>query len=149
MGKKRIIQKTEESFVMGQKDPSAGSGEVRVGGGRRLQSGLVYIFSSYNNTIMTLTDATGNTLAWVSAGRVGFKGTRKSTPYAASKVAEAIVQIAQKLGITNISVYVKGVGGGRDSAVRSLAARGLEIDMLKDVTPMPHNGCRPPKVRRV
>ncbi len=115
----------------------------------KTQTARIYISSSYNNTIMTMTDMRGNTLAWFSAGNVGFKGTRKATPFAASRVAEALSQTAKKLGITHVEVFVKGVGSGRDSAIRSLAARGLEIDLLKDVTPIPHNGCRAPKVRRV
>jgi small subunit ribosomal protein S11 len=98
---------------------------------------------------MTLTDTQGNVLIWVSAGSIGFKGTRKATPFAASKVAEALSQAAQKLGIVKVQILIKGIGSGRESAIRSLASRGLEVKSVKDVTPIPHNGCRPPKVRRV
>ncbi|MDP1538525.1 MAG: 30S ribosomal protein S11 [bacterium] len=119
------------------------------GPAKRIKEGRVYIFSSYNNTIITLTDLGGNVLGWVSAGSIGFKGTKKATPFAASKIAEAITQIAQKIGIEKIEVLVKGIGSGRESAIRSLAARGLEIVSIKDMTPVPHNGCRPPKARRV
>lgn len=123
--------------------------EPHVRAQQQVLGARIYISSSYNNTLMTLTDRQGNTIAWVSAGSIGFKGTKKATPFAASKVAEAVSQVAKRLGITNVEVFVKGVGSGRDSAIRSLAARGLEIDRLKDLTPIPHNGCRTPKVRRV
>jgi len=113
------------------------------------REGRIYIFSSYNNTILTLTDASGGVLSWTSSGRLGFKGAKKATPFAASKVAETISQAAKKLGIDKVDVFVKGIGSGRESAVRSLATRGLDISSVKDVTPIPHNGCRPPKVRRV
>ncbi|OGZ19192.1 MAG: 30S ribosomal protein S11 [Candidatus Nealsonbacteria bacterium RBG_13_38_11] len=116
---------------------------------KKIQEGRIYISSSYNNTIITLTDNKGNVLGWTSAGNIGFKGAKKATPFAASKVAEAIVQTAEKIGIERIEVFVKGIGSGRESAIRSLAARGLEIISIKDMTPVPHNGCRPPKVRRV
>jgi len=109
----------------------------------------IYISSTYNNTIITLTDLKGNVLAWVSAGNVGFKGNKKATPFAASKVAEAICQVAEKLGVEKVEILVKGIGSGRESAIRSLAAKGLEIVALRDITPVPHNGCRPPKARRV
>lgn len=150
MGKKRIIQKTAQELIPAkEKIDSAVSRDDKTRGHIKMQTARIYISSSYNNTIMTLTDMRGNALAWASAGRVGFKGTRKATPFAASKVAEAITQTAKKVGITNVEVFVNGIGSGRDSAIRSLAARGLEIDLLKDITPIPHNGCRPPKVRRV
>jgi len=115
----------------------------------RIREGRIYISSTYNNTIITLTDLSGNVLGWTSAGSIGFKGTKKATPFAASKVSEAMGQIAQKLGIEKVEVFVKGIGSGRESAIRSLAARGLDIVSIKDVTPVPHNGCRPAKVRRV
>ena len=141
MGKKRVIAKTEEIRL---KEP-----EIKIKATQKLKEGKIYIFSSYNNTIITLTDLQGNTLTWVSAGSIGFQGTKKSTPYAASKVAETAADICRKLGIEKVQVMVKGIGAGRDSALRSLAARGLDITMIKDITPLPHNGCRPPKVRRV
>jgi len=151
MGKKRIIQKTKEELIKEREQIDAAVGkEPRTGSGRHQVLGArIYISSSYNNTLMTLCDNKGNTISQVSAGSIGFKGSKKSTPFAASKVAEAISQVAKQLGIINVEVLVKGVGSGRDSAIRSLAARGLEIDRLKDMTPIPHNGCRRPKVRRV
>lgn len=109
----------------------------------------IYISSSYNNTIITLTDPKGNMLTWASAGSIGFKGAKKSTPFAASKVAEAICLTGQKLRIEKAKVFVRGIGSGRDSAIRSLAGHGLDIISIKDITPIPHNGCRPRKPRRV
>lgn len=150
MGKKRIIKQTEEELLKErEKIEEAFKKEVRIEPKRRVRVGRIYILSSYNNTLITLTDSEGNVLAQSSAGSIGFKGTKKSTPFAASKVAEAISQKAQKLGINEVEVFVKGIGSGRESAIRSLATRGLEIEAIKDVTPVPHNGCRPPKVRRV
>jgi small subunit ribosomal protein S11 len=149
MGKKRIIQQSEEELLKeGEKVEAKTKKEVK-GTAIRIKEGRVCIFSSYNNTIITLTDLKGNVLGWVSSGSVGFKGTKKATPFAASKVAEAVAQIAQKIGIEKIEVLVKGIGSGRESAIRSLAARGLQILSIKDATPVPHNGCRPPKARRV
>ena len=150
MGKKRIISQSEEELLK-EKDKleSALKKEVKVKSPLRSKEGRIYIFSSYNNTILTLTDVSGGVLSWTSSGRLGFKGAKKATPLAASKVAEAISQAAKKLGIDKVNVFVKGIGSGRESAVRSLAARGLDISSVKDVTPIPHNGCRPPKVRRV
>jgi small subunit ribosomal protein S11 len=141
MGKKRIITKTAEELPKEK--------EVRVITPQKIKEGRVYIFSSYNNTIITLTDLLGNVLTWVSAGSIGFKGTKKATPFAASKVAEALADLCRKLGIAKVNVLVKGIGSGRESAIRSLAARGLEIGSIKDITPIPHNGCRPRKARRV
>jgi len=109
----------------------------------------VFIFSSYNNTIISFTDLNGNVIASRSAGRIGFKGTKKSTPFAASKTAEAVGQLAEKMGIKRVHVIVKGIGSGRDSALRSIANQGFEILSIKDATPIPHNGCRPPKPRRL
>jgi small subunit ribosomal protein S11 len=123
--------------------------ELKVGVPQKIKEAKIYIFSSYNNTIITLTDIKGNVLAWVSAGSIGFKGTKKATPFAASKVAEVVSEICRKLGVDKVQVMVKGVGAGRESALRSLAARGFDIISIKDITPIPHNGCRPPKVRRV
>ena len=115
----------------------------------RDKEGNLYISSTYNNTIVTLTDSLGKVLAWRSAGAIGFKGTKKATPFAASKVAEALCIIADKMGVSKINVFVKGIGSGRDSAIRSLASHGLEILSITDITPIPHNGCRPKKSRRV
>lgn len=150
MGKKHIIQKTEEELLKErevvektmQKDSENSAKSMA-------REGKMYIFSSYNNTIITLTDANGNVLASRSAGRIGFKGTKKSTPFAASKVAEALGQAAEKIGIKRINVVVKGIGSGRESALRSIANQGFEILSIKDATPIPHNGCRRPRLRRL
>ena len=150
MGKKRIIQKTEEELLKETAKIEAGmKKEIKVSAVQKAKEGRIYISSSYNNTLITLTDSQGNVLTWVSAGSIGFKGTKKATPFAASKVAETICLAAEKLKIGNVAVFVKGIGSGRESAIRSLANHGLDITLIKDVTPIPHNGCRPPKVRRV
>ncbi len=149
MGKKHVIKQTEDELLkQNDKITTEVKKEVKTGP-KKILDGRIYISSSYNNTIITLTDSQGKVLGWTSAGTIGFKGTKKATPYAASKVAEIIVQIAQKFGVEKIQVFVKGVGSGRESAVRSLMAKGLNVTSLKDITPVPHNGCRPPKVRRV
>ena len=111
--------------------------------------GQAHIKSTFNNTIVTITDLEGNTLAWASAGNAGFKGSRKSTPFAAQLAAEAAARRAQEHGVRKVDVFVKGPGSGRETAIRSLAATGLEILGINDVTPVPHNGCRPRKRRRV
>ncbi len=111
--------------------------------------GVAHIKSSFNNTIITLTDLQGNVITWASAGKVGFKGSRKSTPFAAQLAAETAAKEAMDLGLQKVDVEVKGPGAGREAAIRSLQAAGLEILSIKDVTPIPHNGCRPPKKRRV
>jgi len=150
MGKKHIIKKTEEEILKeGEKMETARKKEPKVFISHKIREAKVYILSSYNNTIITLTDLDGKTLAWVSAGSIGFKGTKKATPYAASKVAEGLSLRAKKLGIKEIQVFVKGIGSGRESALRSLATRGFDINSIKDITPIPHNGCRPKKPRRV
>ena len=150
MGKKRIISKTEEELLKErEKIEGKTQKEIKVAVPKKIKEGRIYISSSYNNTILTLTDLRENVLYWATAGSIGFKGSKKATPFAASKVAETIVQAAKKLGIEKVTVFIKGVGSGRESALRSLAARGLEIVAIKDITPIPHNGCRPPKVRRV
>lgn len=150
MGKKRIIAKTEKELLEErEKIEAITKKEITIEAPGKIREGKIYISSSYNNTIITLTDLEGNVLTWASAGSIGFKGTKKATPFAASKVAEVLVLAAKKLGIEKIQVLVKGIGSGRDSAIRSLASRGLDIISIKDITPIPHNGCRPPKVRRV
>ncbi|MDD5626203.1 MAG: 30S ribosomal protein S11 [Patescibacteria group bacterium] len=116
---------------------------------RQVPKGQAYIQATYNNTIVTLTDLTGNTLSWSSAGKLGFRGPKKATPYAANIIVKDAVEKAQKYGLKEVQVFVKGVGMGREAAVRSLYTYGLEISTIKDTTPTPHNGCRPPKVRRV
>ena len=150
MGKKRIIAKSGEELLKDrEKIDAAVRKEVKIGASGKINEGRVYINASYNNTIITLTDLKGNVLVWTSAGSLGFKGAKKSTPFAASKVAERLAQTAKKSGVEKVAVLVNGVGSGRESAVRSLASRGLDIISIKDITPIPHNGCRPRKVRRV
>ena len=116
---------------------------------KNVPSGMAHIQSTFNNTIITITDPTGNSLAWASAGQQGFKGSRKSTPYAAQMAAEECARKAMEHGVRSVGVVVKGPGAGRESALRSLQSAGLKITMIRDVTPIPHNGCRPPKRRRV
>lgn len=112
-------------------------------------NGLAYIHSTFNNTIISITDMYGNLISWASAGKVGFKGSRKSTPFAAQVAAENAARTAMDVGLVRVEVLIKGPGSGRESAVRSLQAAGLEVTAIRDVTPIPHNGCRPPKRRRV
>jgi len=112
-------------------------------------NGVAHVHASFNNTIVSITDTDGNVLSWASAGKVGFKGSRKSTPFAAQVAAEASAREALNAGMKRVEVWVKGPGAGRESAIRALQAAGLEISAIKDVTPIPHNGCRPPKRRRV
>ncbi len=150
MGKKHIIQKTEEEMIKeGEQLQKALNKEPKVSKAVAVKEGKVYIFSSYNNTIVTLTDTVGNVLVSKSAGKLGFKGSKKSTPFAASKVAETLGVVAEKIGIKKIQIVVKGIGSGRESALRSIANQGFEISSIKDVTPVPHNGCRPRKPRRL
>ncbi|KXG74757.1 30S ribosomal protein S11 [Thermotalea metallivorans] len=116
---------------------------------KNIERGQAHIQSTFNNTIVTLTDLQGNAISWASAGALGFKGSRKSTPFAAQMAAETAAKAAMEHGLRTVEVYVKGPGAGREAAIRSLQAAGLEINLIKDVTPVPHNGCRPPKRRRV
>jgi small subunit ribosomal protein S11 len=116
---------------------------------RQVNHGQAHIKSSFNNTIITITDQQGNVLSWASSGNAGFKGSRKSTPFAAQLAAEQAAKRAAEYGVRKIDVFVKGPGSGRETAIRSLQANGLEVQVIKDVTPIPHNGCRPPKRRRV
>jgi small subunit ribosomal protein S11 len=116
---------------------------------KNITDGIAHIQSTFNNTIVTITDFSGNVIAWASAGTEGFKGSRKSTPFAAQMAAENAVKKAKEQGLRNVQVYVKGPGAGRESALRSLQLAGLKISLIRDVTPIPHNGCRPPKRRRV
>jgi len=116
---------------------------------RALSSGQVHIFASFNNTIVTITDTQGNTVAWGSAGSAGFTGSRKSTPFAARLAAEQAIKAAQQLGIQEVDLFVKGPGPGRENAIRAVQAMGLKVRSISDITPVPHNGCRPPKKRRV
>ena len=114
-----------------------------------MERGAAHIRSSFNNTIVTITDMNGNALSWASAGGLGFRGSKKSTPFAAQSAAETAARAAMEYGLKTVEVYVKGPGSGREAAIRSLQAAGLEVNLIKDVTPIPHNGCRPPKRRRV
>ena len=116
---------------------------------KNIERGAAHISSSFNNTIVTITDVAGNALSWASAGGLGFRGSRKNTPFAAQMAAETAAKAAMEHGLKTVEVYVKGPGSGREAAIRVLQTAGLEISMIKDVTPIPHNGCRPPKRRRV
>jgi len=116
---------------------------------KNIEHGQAHIRSSFNNTIVTLTDTKGNALSWASAGGLGFRGSRKNTPFAAQSAAETAAKAAMEHGLKTVEVYVKGPGAGREAAIRALQTAGLEITLIKDVTPIPHNGCRPPKRRRV
>lgn len=116
---------------------------------KNIEKGQVHIRSSFNNTMVTVTDTNGNALSWASSGEMGFRGSRKSTPYAAQTAAETAAGAAMEHGLKSVEVYVKGPGAGREAAIRALQAVGLEVTLIKDVTPVPHNGCRPPKRRRV
>ena len=148
MGKKKV---TTQSGA-GTKEPGAEGAAVKVApkrASRRVNEGKVYVNASYNNTVVTVTDAQGNVLAWASAGSLGFSGPKKATPFASSKVIAAIAEKLQATGPQDIQVIVKGIGSGRDSAIRSLINNGFNILSIKDATPIPHNGPRPPKVRRV
>jgi small subunit ribosomal protein S11 len=116
---------------------------------KNINYGVAHIYSTFNNTIMCISDRGGNVLSWASGGNVGFKGTRKSTPFAAQIAAQQVAKGAQEAGVQEIDVIVKGPGPGRESAIRSMQAAGLQVNLIKDTTPIPHNGCRPPKRRRV
>jgi len=116
---------------------------------KNIQTGVAHILATFNNTIVTITDVSGNTISWASAGACGFKGSRKSTPFAAQLAAQQAARAAMDHGLRNVTVFVKGPGAGRESALRALQGAGLKISLIRDVTPIPHNGCRPPKRRRV
>jgi len=153
MGKKRIIKEEEIS----KKGSGSEVKEEKANAIKKTSSyartvtvnGRAYVHASYNNTIITITDSSGNVISWASAGAIGFKGAKKSTPFAASRVAEILMEKIAKTGIKNLEVFVRGIGSGRDSAIRSLASRGLNIVSIEDITPLPHNGCRPKKPRRI
>ena len=150
MGKKRVIKKSEEELIKEtEKIEKKLKKEVAIKRPQQLKRARIYISSSYNNTIITLTDLQGNVLVWKSAGSIGFKGTKKGTSFAASQVANAIITAAEKLKINQVDVFLKGIGGGRDSALKTIANRGLIIESISDITPIPHNGCEPRKPRRV
>jgi len=150
MGKKRVIAKTEEELIKETEQvEKALKKEIREKPLSKVRRGKIYIKSSYNNTILSLVDERGNVLAQRSAGSIGFKGTKKGTSYAALQTAKALVEVLKKLNLKDIEVYVKGIGSGRDAALRALAAEGLNLLLIKDITPIPHNGCRSKKPRRV
>jgi len=152
MGKKKIIKKTEEDILKEKEklETAITKAAAEKGtGGKKIGTGRVYINASYNNTIITATDRAGNVITWASAGSLGFSGPKKATPFAASKVVTVISEKLKKIGFSNIEIIVKGVGAGRDSAIRALANQKFNILSIKDLTPIPHNGPRPPKVRRV
>lgn len=150
MGKKHIAETSQEDTIKEkEKVDQIFKKEIKVKSTERVSEGRVYVSSSYNNTIVTLTNSKGQVLASKSAGAVGFKGAKKATSFAASRVAEAIVNICKKLAVEKIEVFIKGVGAGRESVVRTLVNQGLNVVSIKDVTPIPHNGVRPKKVRRV
>tara|TARA_Y100000310_G_scaffold330028_1_gene400944 strand:+ start:7234 stop:7686 length:453 start_codon:yes stop_codon:yes gene_type:complete len=149
MGKKRVIQKSEkelleESKQAAEKKVSVATSPKRGG----MREGRIAIYSSYNNTLISLADLQGNVVFTVSAGSIGFKGTKKSTPFAASKVAEALAEAAKSKGVERIAITLKGIGPGRESALRSLGTKGFVIISIRDITPVPHNGPRRPKVRK-
>lgn len=150
MGKKRVVKPTKETLLR-EKEKI----EEKIIRGKalkikkKLEKGRLYIKSSYNNTIITLTDENGNVVFWTSAGKIGFKGTKKGTPFAATRVAEVMAETLKGIGIKELIVFIKGIGQGRESALRGLIHRGINVVSIKDTTPIPHNGPRPPKVRRV
>lgn len=151
MGKKKIIKQTEGE-VLKEKEKleeamAKAGGKAAVS--KKIENGFIYIDATYNNTLISITDRGGNVVAWASAGSLGFSGPKKATPFAASKIVAAIAEKVKKTGPFNVEVVVKGVGSGRDSAIRSLANQGFNIISIKDVTPVPHNGPKPPKTRRV
>lgn len=129
--------------------PKSNATRVKRRERKNIDKGIAHIKSTFNNTIVTITDVNGNALSWASAGGMGFKGSRKSTPFAAQTAADVAAKAAMEHGLREVECFVKGPGSGREAAIRSLQAAGLEVSMIKDVTPIPHNGCRPPKRRRV
>ncbi|MCD6085721.1 30S ribosomal protein S11 [bacterium] len=150
MGKKRVVSQTiEEALEEKEKIESALKKAREKEVGKKANEVRVYISVTYNNTMISITDLKGNVVCWATSGSLGFKGPKKATPFAASKVAEAVLQKIKKNFPQKAYVFVKGIGAGRDSALRSLAAAGLNIVYIKDITPIPHNGPRPPKPRRV
>jgi len=150
MGKKKIKEQSAEGIGAEKKEPtSATQTAPAVKKSRKTEEGRVYINASYNNTVISVTDMSGNVLAWSSAGALGFSGPKKATPFASSKVVAVIAEKLKNTGPSRVEIVVKGIGGGRDSAIRSLINQGFDVVSIKDATPIPHNGPRPPKVRRV
>ncbi|KKU44184.1 MAG: hypothetical protein UX61_C0004G0007 [Parcubacteria group bacterium GW2011_GWA2_46_7] len=150
MGKKTVIKQDaseslkEQEIIEANIKKDTGSGAIK-----RLEGTSVFINSSYNNTIITVADHRGNVLGWSSAGALGFKGPKKATPFAATSVVDALIQKLKRIELGKVSIFVRGVGGGREAAVRAFINKGLDVQLIKDVTPIPHNGPRPPKPRRV
>ncbi len=155
MGKKKIIQVEKTAQQSIKENEAVENAVVKAGGegassrSKKIGRGRVYIKATYNNTIVTITDDKGNVMAWASAGALGFSGPKKATPFAASKIIATLTEKLKKSGLTDVSVLISGVGGGRDSAVRSLINQGFNVLSITDMTPIPHNGPRPPKIRRV
>jgi len=149
MGKKRIIEKSEEELLEEKNKLEEAKKKKGKEKKRGVKEGRIYISATYNNTMITLTDKAGKVLSWTTAGSLGFKGTKKATPYAASEVANVVAEKAEKMGLKEVDIFVKGVGSGRSSALRALAGKNMTINSIKDVTPIPHNGCRPRGPRRV
>lgn len=147
MGKKRVIKQTKEALLQEGERVEEKMARTLIKAKKKVDKARVYVKTTYNNTIITVTDERGNVLFWSSAGHVGFKGTKKGTPFAATKVAELISGVLERTGVKDISVFVKGVGQGRDSVLRTFANKNINILMIKDVTPIPHNGPKPPKPR--
>ncbi len=150
MGKKKVIKQTEAEVL--KESENLEKVMTKVSGkasSKKIENGKVFINATYNNTLITVTTGNGDVIAWVSAGSLGFSGPKKATPFASSKAIAALAEKVKKVGLMNIEIIVKGVGSGRDSAIRSLANQGFNITSVKDVTPIPHNGPRPVKVRRI
>ena len=142
-------KQTETSTAPAEAEKTGDKSAKKKKGRKNIRDGIAHIHSTFNNTIVTITDGQGNVVAWSSSGAMGFKGSRKGTPFAAQRAADSAAKKAMENGMHALQVYVRGPGAGRDSALRSLQLAGLKISMIKDVTPIPHNGCRPPKRRRV
>ncbi|MGB9598299.1 MAG: 30S ribosomal protein S11 [Minisyncoccales bacterium] len=150
MGKKRLIKEEKPAHLKEEKSIDAlVEKDLRTKKVKKIEEANIYIFATYNNTILNLTDLSGNTIFQSSAGKVGFEGTKKGTHYAGSRVAEVVAQAVKLLQISKVNVFVKGVGPGRDAALRTLASKDVNIVSIADITPIPHNGCRPKKVRKV
>jgi len=147
MGKRRVV--TIGNKEKGGPKSSSKAGAAKKIKRRNISKGQIHIKSTYNNTIVTITDLNGGVIAWSSAGLLGFKGAKKATPYAATSIVGSLLEKTKKVGLKDVEVFVKGIGSGRESAVRAIAANGLNIASITDTTPIPHNGCRPPKPRRV
>ena len=153
MGKKKIAKKSSEEVLKESAKVASAASKVyaakKLKAKKKIQSGRIYIKSSYNNTVISVTDTSGNILTWASAGSLGFSGPKKATPFASSKIAAVIAERLKATGPWDVEIITKGVGSGRDSAIRSLINQGFNVTSLRDVTPVPHNGPRPPKPRRV